>query len=347
MLLQQSPDQKSKQAICKLQEREKTKAFLSFTSPRFGYIFLACFLLTCLSSSRSYAQNTLSLALDWFINHNHGPIVIAQKQNYFSEENLKVKIITPADPTAPPRMVATGLADLAISYQPQHHLQVAAGLPLTRVGTLLSSPLNCLLVRADVGIQRIADLKGKKVGFSVPAVDKVLLAAILSHHAVPLESVTLVNVSWSLTSALMAGQVDAIIGAFRNFEIHQIQAEGMEGHCFRIEENGVPEYDELIYIAHRDNLNREAIRKFLLATAKGAEFITKHPQKSWKIFREYTTVLEEELSKLAWRDSIPHFARDPFALDQARYSQFEAFLYKMDMIETVTPVSGLAIELMP
>ena len=43
----------------------------------------------------------------------------------------------------------TGKADLAVSYQPQLHLQVREGLPLTRVGTLVATPLNCLLVLRD------------------------------------------------------------------------------------------------------------------------------------------------------------------------------------------------------
>ena len=58
-------------------------------------------------------------------------------------------MIAPADPADPPKMVAAGRADLAVSYQPQLHLQIQEGLPLMRVGTLVATPLNCLLVLAD------------------------------------------------------------------------------------------------------------------------------------------------------------------------------------------------------
>ena len=51
----------------------------------------------------------------------------------------------PADPTMPPKLVAAK-ADLAVDYQPQLQMQVAEGLPLVRIATLVNSPLNSLIV---------------------------------------------------------------------------------------------------------------------------------------------------------------------------------------------------------
>lgn len=76
-------------------------------------------------------------------------------------------------------MVAAGKADLAVSYQPQLHLQVHEGLPLTRVGTLIANSLSCILVLADGSIKSIKDLKGKKVGFSVAGVEEIQLNNVL------------------------------------------------------------------------------------------------------------------------------------------------------------------------
>ena len=106
----------------------------------------------------------LSVILDWFVNPNHGPIIIAQENGYFTEQGLQVEIIAPADAADPPKLVAAGKVDLAISYQPQLHLQVHAGLPLVRVGTLVATPLNCLLVLDQGPVTTIADLKGRKIG---------------------------------------------------------------------------------------------------------------------------------------------------------------------------------------
>src|SRR3546814_3414686 len=109
-------------------------------------------------------------------------------------------------------MVAAGKADLAVSYQPQLHLQVHEGLPLRRVGTLVATPLNCLLVLRDGPVKSLADLKGRRVGFSVAGVEEALLAAMLARHDLALDDVELVNVNWSLAPSLMSRQVDAVIG---------------------------------------------------------------------------------------------------------------------------------------
>ena len=92
------------------------------------------------------ANDKVTLLLDWFINPDHGPIIIAEEKGYFDDFSIDIDIIAPADPSMPPKLVAAGKADIAISYQPQLHLQVTQGLPLKRIGTLVATPLNCLLV---------------------------------------------------------------------------------------------------------------------------------------------------------------------------------------------------------
>ena len=114
---------------------------------------------TLLLATPAIAQDKMTILLDWFINPDHGPIILAQELGYFADQGLEVEIIPPADPSAPPRLVAAGQGDLAVSYQPSLHLQVAEGLPLVRVGTLVATPLNCLLVLEDGPIKEIGDLK--------------------------------------------------------------------------------------------------------------------------------------------------------------------------------------------
>ena len=242
-------------------------------------------------------------------------------------------------------MVAAGKADLAISYQPQLHMQIENGLPLRRVGTLVATPLNCLLVLEDGPVKSTADLEGRKVGFSVSGVEEVLLSAILGQHDLTLDDIELVSVNWSLSPSLMSGQVDAVIGAYRNFELNQMQIEGVPGRCFYIEEEGIPAYDELIYVANPDRMDKDMIRRFLHATERATQYIMNHPQESWEIFSGTSRELQDELNEMAWADTWPRFATRPAALDHGRYMRFEQFLLDGGMIEDETPVSGLAMDL--
>ncbi|GAA6201954.1 ABC transporter substrate-binding protein [Aquicoccus sp. SU-CL01552] len=301
--------------------------------------------LALLIATPALAQDKMTVVLDWFVNPDHGPIVIAEENGYFADAGLEVEVIAPADPADPPKMAAAGRADLAISYQPQLHLQVAEGMPLVRVGTLVATPLNCLLVLDDGPVEKIADLKGRKVGFSVAGVEEALLSAILAENGLAMDDIELVNVNWSLSPALMAGQVDAVIGAFRNFELNQMEIEEVAGRCFYLEEEGLPAYDELIYVANPEMMDRDMIRRFLAATEKATQFIVNHPQESWEVFAATSTELQDDLNEMAWADTIPRFALRPEALDAGRYARFEALLNEAGLVEGVRPVSDLAIDL--
>ena len=307
-------------------------------------IFRLTLLFLLLTSSNLAAKDKMTLLLDWFINPDHGPIIIAKEKGYFSDQNLEIEIIAPADPSAPPKLVAAGQADLAVSYQPQLHLQLTQGLPLIRVGTLVATPLNCLLVLENGPIKTPQSLSGKKIGFSVAGVEEILLSAILEKYGVKLEDVELVNVNFSLSPSLMSGQVDAVIGAFRNFELNQMKIENVPGKCFFLEEEGVPPYDELIYVANSKNIDKEKIRKFLKATELATQFIINNPEESWKIFASTSKELDDQLNKMAWADTIPRFALRPPAFDSGRYLEFQDFLLQNKLINKALPISKIAID---
>ena len=100
-----------------------------------------------------------------------------------------------------------------------------------------------LVVLHDGPIKSIADLKGKRIGYSVGGFEEALLTAMLGKHGLTLKDVTLINVNFSLSPSLMAGQVEAVIGAYRNFELNQMDIAKRPGRAFYPEENGVPPYD--------------------------------------------------------------------------------------------------------
>ena len=301
-----------------------------------------CLALILLAATPARAADKLTVLLDWFVNPDHGPLYVAESIGAFEAEGLEVEFIAPADPNDPPKLVAAKQADIAISYQPQLHLQAAAGLPLVRVGTLVATPLNTLVVLADGPIESIADLKDRKVGFSVGGFEDALLGAMLREVGLSLDDVELVNVNFSLSPSLISGQVDAVIGAFRNFELNQMDIVGRPGRAFYVEEHGVPAYDELIYVVHRDRVADDKIARFLAAVEAGTQYLINHPEESWTRFIEGQEDLDDELNRRAWRDTIPRFALRPAALDAGRYERFADFMRAAGLIDTVPPIENYA-----
>ena len=312
---------------------------------RSTFLRLALLGVGLLAASPAVAAEKLTLMLDWFVNPDHAPIIVADKRGYFADQGLEVEIVAPADPNDPPKLVAAGQADIAISYQPQLHIQKDQGLPLTRIGTLVATPLNALVVKADGPVQSIADLKGRKIGFSVGGFEDALLGAMLARHGLALDAVELVNVNFALTPALLSGQVDGVIGAFRNFELNQLALEGKPGRAFYPEEEGVPVYDELIFIANNENLDDPRLPRFLDAIEAGTLYLLNHPDESFQLFIEGRPELDDELNRRAFADTLRRFALRPAALDHARYARFAAFLEQQGLIKSPPPVADYAVEI--
>jgi putative hydroxymethylpyrimidine transport system substrate-binding protein len=297
-------------------------------------------------SSHATAEEKLTLLLDWFINPDHAPLIVAQENGWFAEAGLEVELVEPADPSLPPKLVAAGKADVAISYQPQLHMQVDTGLPVVRFATLVASPLNSLVVLQDGAISSVADLKGKKIGYSVGGFEDALLGSMLETYDISLDEVELVNVNWSLSPSLISGKVDAVIGAFRNFELNQMDIEGKPGRAFYPEEHGVPVYDELIMLANKDSMNSEKLQILVDVVERATQYIINHPDQALEEFiASNKELLDNELNRRAWYDTLPRFALRPGALDESRYQRFAAFMHERGLIKTPPALQDYAVEL--
>jgi putative hydroxymethylpyrimidine transport system substrate-binding protein len=291
------------------------------------------------------AATKLTVMLDWFVNPDHGPLVIAKEKGFFSDAGLDVDIVAPADPNDPPKLVSAGRADIGITYQPQLHLYADQGLPLVRIGTLIATPLDIIMTLKDGPIHTMADLKGRRVGYSVSGFVDALLSAMLEKNGLKPSDVQLVNVNFALSAALLSGQVDAVVGAYRNFELNQVALEGKPGRAFYPEEEGVPPYDELVFIANRDSIHRPELLAFMDCIERAAQWLVNHPEEGWDVFVKAHKDLDDALNKKAWFDTVPRFALSPRALDHARYQRFAEFLKAKGMIKTVPPLSSYAVDL--
>ena len=279
------------------------------------------------------AQDKVRLLLDWFVNPDHASLVVAKERGLFVKHGLDVELIAPTDPNAPPKLVAAGQAEYAVSYQPTLQMLAAEGLPLVRVGVLVAQPLNSLVALEDGPVKSIADFKGRKIGYSIAGFEEALLGAMLEKAGLTVKDVTLINVNFALTTALMSKQVDGVIGAFRNFELNDLALNKAKGRLWEVEKNGVPTYDELIVVAKRETVDVARTQKLLAAIAEATAWLRANPEEAWSTFSKSGKELDSELNKLAWKDTLPLLAADPTALDRGRYQAFADFLVKRGLIK--------------
>ena len=291
------------------------------------------------------APQKFTVILDWFVNPDHAPLFTAKYIGAFARAGLDVQLIAPTDPDLPPRLLAAGKADAALSYQTQLYLLVDQNLPLRRTGTLINKPLDTLTALGSSGIQKITDLKGKKVGYSVAGVEEALIGTMLNSAGLTLADVTLVNVNFNLVTSLMSHEVDAVIGTYRTYEDIQLAQAGQKPVIFLPEDYGVPPSDELILLSNTSGLTNPALPKFLAALREGANYLVNNVQPMLDKFVAENPSLNDKLDRASWAALPGYFAQDPAHLDVARYTTYRDFMLRAGLIKKSLPLDNYAVEI--
>ena len=86
-----------------------------------------------------------------------------------------------------------------------------------------------------------------------------------------MDDVEIVNVGFALIQPLLAGQIDAVIGAYWVHESFLIEREGEDVTILRVEEWGVPDYYELVLVSSDDMIenNPDVIERAMRAIIRG------------------------------------------------------------------------------
>ncbi|HTR90716.1 MAG TPA: ABC transporter substrate-binding protein [Trebonia sp.] len=229
------------------------------------------------SSSSAAAPNPAkpTVLLDWFPNPDHASLYLAQSEGDFTSAGLQgVTLQAPSGNQDALKLVSTGSMPLGISYEPNVVTAASQGLDVEAVAALVPTPLNTLLISSQSGIKTIKGLAGKKIGTDGNPVDTAVLNTILSKNGVTPSSTQQIAVNEGLIPAMLSGNVQAIIGGYRNVEAIQLKLKGQTPVEFDIEKVGVPSYDELVIVAQKSKLASDPgyaamVRDFLAALAKG------------------------------------------------------------------------------
>ena len=226
------------------------------------------------SGGSTTGTESVDVVLDWYPNADHAGIFGAISQGYFADHGLDVTTTVPSDAAAALKQVGAGKAPFAISYEPEVMLARSEGIPVVAVGAIVTHPLNSIIVRSDSGIERPKELEGKTVGNTGLPLERPLLRTVVAADGGDPDRVEVQNVGYNLSPALAAGRVDAVIGAYWNIELVELDAQGIDAKAFRVEEYGVPDYDELVVVTG-DRFAREhpeTVRRFLEALRQGQDW---------------------------------------------------------------------------
>jgi len=273
----------------------------------------------------------ITIALDWYPNANHAGLFLAQERGYFAAEGLDVELVTPADPSTVLQTVGAGRDDFGISYQTDLLLARAQDVPVVSVAALVQHPLMGVMVKADAGIARPADLVGETVAYPGIASQEAFLATMLETDGAALADIELVNVSFELIPAVLSGRAAGAMGAYWTHETILAEREGTPVEVLRVEDWGVPDYYELILTANEATLDErpETVRALLRAIQRGYGDAAADPDAALDaLAAAYPDLVREvEAEGLAllipeWTDGVPTYGTQT----AARWDAFGAWM---------------------
>ena len=297
--------------------------------------------LAGLCAASVFALTPMKVALDWYINPDQAPILVAKAKGYFKAVGLKVTLLTPTNINEPLQLLAMQKVDVATTYAPRLVMDASKGMPLVRIGTEVGQPLDCLTALTSSDIQSPADLKGKTIGYSSGAFGNAMLKLMLAKAHLTLKDVHLVNIKMNLIQALLSHKVDATAGMMRFVEPVEIQQMGYRVHLFYPENYGMPNYEELILIANKHTVREAKYHQFMKAITLASRYLKAHPEASWQIVsKTFHTALAPtahmaKINHAIWLASVPYFESNPAQIHYGSYRALSQFLKENHMIDRV------------
>jgi putative hydroxymethylpyrimidine transport system substrate-binding protein len=286
------------------------------------------------ATSRSF-----ELMLDYFPNADHAPIYTAQARGDFQNAGLDLKIRQPADPSAPLKQVAAGRVDLAVSYEPEVLRARSRGLHVVAVAALVRTPLTSVISLPKARIASPKDLRGRTVGTAGIDYQHAYLQTILDKANVRLSSVKERNVGFNLVPALLTGKVDAILGGFWNYEAIDLAQRKKHPRVLKIQDAGVPPYDELVLVANADALDQNGplVRRFIQALARGALQLKRDPTAGVAALTKSNRDLDPKLQAASVKVTLPYFLPPPGHpygwLDPSGWARFSRWMQDNRLIQ--------------
>jgi putative hydroxymethylpyrimidine transport system substrate-binding protein len=307
-----------------------------------------------ITSTRGGLQR-VDVVLDYLPNADHAPIYAAQATGAFKAAGLDVRLRAPSDPAAPLKLVAAGQADIAISYEPELLLARDKGAHLASIGALVQKPLTSI-ISLDGKVKTPKDLKGKKVGTAGIPYQSAYLKTIAKDASVDPASVHEINVGFNLVPSMLSKKVDATLGAFWNVEGVQLRREHKKPTIIRMEQAGVPTYQELVFVADTDKLQEKGVgdvmRRFLQAVARGAKAVKADPNVGADALVKADPDLNRDFTLATVKATLPVFfpenATFPFGYQNAdEWRAYGQWMVDNDLLKAIPTPTSLTNEFLP
>jgi len=279
----------------------------------------------------------LRLGLEWFLNPDHLPFLVAREKGFLEDEGLEIDLVEPKEHLDATDAIQRGELDVAIT-EPLHLVEDRAnGRPVVGFARFLHTNGGVMALGSS-GIERPRDMAGKRIqypgspGPGGPAIVGTMVEKD-GGKADP-EAFGRVNEGFAHTKALTEGKADVATLVFYNFEVVEAMHSGHDPVFFALKDWGVPDFCQLVLFTSPAVFEerREAMEKLVRVLRRGVDFVHRHPEESRIIYCDATgTDLGDELTQAIF-DATARCLVFDFSMSDAYYARLAGWMKEQGLV---------------
>lgn len=248
---------------------------------------LAAGLSLGLAVTGAHAADSVTIQLKWVAQAQFAGYFVAKDKGFYKEAGLDVTIKPGGPDVAPPQVLAGGGADVTVDWMPSALASREKGVPLVNISQTFKKSGLELTCRADTGIKKPTDFKGKTIGIWYGGNEYPFLSWMSKLNLKPGTDVKIIKQGFNVDPILQK-QADCVSTMTYN-EYWQVIDGGYKPSqlvVFKYENEGVATLEDGLYVLEK-NLKDPAfvakMAKFVKASMKGWDYAKAHPDEAVKI----------------------------------------------------------------
>jgi NitT/TauT family transport system substrate-binding protein len=264
---------------------------------------LASLLLAVLCSAAGAQEQRVRVQLLWYHQAQFAGFYVAEALGLYEAKGLEVELIEGGTGQDPLQSLASGAADVAVSWLPGAIAARRHGLAVVNVAQIFARPGTMILCRHDAGVRVTEDIRGKTIGVWNVG-DQIDLRYWLARRGIALDQVTLVEQRPN-GADLIEGKVACAMAMSYNEYWHVLQG-GLtptELYIVRLSEFGAGFLEDGFYVLEAsldDPARRKALADFLAVTAEGWRYARENPSEALT----FTLLRDPELDPTHQREML-------------------------------------------
>ena len=275
------------------------------------------------------------LLLNWYANPYHTPLMVAKEKGFYEEYDIDLCLLEPTNPSDVTKVVGEGIVPLGLKAMVHCFAARNRGYPIQSIGTILDEPPTGLVTPINTGIESIADIPGKRLGY-VGEFGKVMIDQLANEAGIPNDAYETIRTGMEAANAIIQNKVDAAIG-LSCFQQLEVEEAGLPTRLIRIDKAadlGCCCFCSILMIGHQDyiNQNPKMLKNLMSATLKGVELTRELPQEAFECLIKIKPQLDNSLFRKIFNHTLPFFSKDCLNVERD-WEKVQGYAKKLGILE--------------